>query len=119
MPELIIYEKPTCSTCRVAVSMLDASGKPFKRVRYYDDPLSAQKLQELLGKLEMRPIDIVRTKEPLYKELGVADMSDEEIIAALTEHPDLLQRPIVEYGDRAVLGRPPEKVEAFVKEVTK
>jgi arsenate reductase len=119
MPELIIYERPTCSTCRVAVSMLDASGKPFKRVRYYDEPLGEQKLRELLGKLGMKPIDIVRTKEPLFKELGVGDMPDDEIIAALAEHPDLLQRPIVEYGDRAVLGRPPEKVEAFVKEVTK
>jgi len=120
MDELVIYEKPTCSKCRAATALLDADGREYRRVRYHDDRLSAKKLKELARKLGMRPHDIVRTKETAFKELGVtlADMSDAQVIDMLAAHPELIERPILECGDRAVLGRPTENVGKFLKELS-
>ena len=79
-------------------------------MNYYIDPLSAKKLKELIRKTGLRPIDVVRKKEAEFKELGLCDTStDAELIKAMVVHPNLLQRPIVEIGDKAVLARPAEK----------
>jgi len=92
--------------------LLRESGIPYEKVNYYVEPLSKKKLTELVRKLKMKPRDLLRKSEPVYKELGLAsgEFSDSELIALMVEHPDLLQRPIVERGDRAVLGRPTENV---------
>lgn len=92
--------------------LLRESGISYEKVNYYTEPLSRKKLTELLRKLNMKPRDLLRKGEPVYKELGLAEdkFSDSELIALMIEHPDLIQRPIVERGDRAVLGRPTEKV---------
>jgi arsenate reductase len=76
------------------------------------DPLPEVKIRELLRKANASAADVLRRKEPLYKELGLDQraVSDDELIALMAEHPRLLQRPIVERGDRAVLARPPERV---------
>ncbi|HEY0727385.1 MAG TPA: ArsC/Spx/MgsR family protein [Pyrinomonadaceae bacterium] len=92
--------------------LLRESGVPFEKVNYYVEPLSKKKLTELVRKLGMKPRELLRKSEPVYKELGLAngEFSDSELIALMVEHPDLLQRPIVERGDRAVLARPVERV---------
>src|SRR5215208_6827349 len=92
--------------------LLRESGIPYDKINYYLEPLSRKKLTELVRKLKMKPRDLLRKGEPVYKELGLAtdEFSDSELIALMVEHPDLLQRPIVERGDRAVLGRPTENV---------
>ena len=97
------------------VKLLRESGIPFEKVNYYVKPLSEKKLTELLRKLNMKPREVMR-KEPIYKELGLAEdkFSDAELIALMVKHPDLLQRPIVERGDRAVLGRPTENVKELL-----
>lgn len=105
---LIVYEKPTCTTCRNLVRLLTDRGVAFERVNYFVDPLSRVRLQELLAKAGLRPRDIVRTQEPGARELQLED--DAAVLAALADHPELLQRPIVEHGERAVLARPPERV---------
>jgi len=109
---LTFYEKPTCTTCRKTAQLLAEHGIDFERVNYYVDPLGEDKLRELLAKAGLRPRDAMRTKEPVYRQLGLAqaELPDEELIRLMAEHPDLVQRPIVERGDRAVLARPPEKV---------
>jgi arsenate reductase len=107
-PELIVYEKPTCTTCRNLFAPLIERGIDFDRVNYIIDPLSASELRELLGKAGLRPRDVVRMKEPGARKLPLED--DEATLAALEARPELLQRPIVVRGDRAVLARPPEKV---------
>ena len=109
---LTFYEKPTCTTCRKTAKLLAERGVDFERVNYYVEPLSEDKLRELLRKAGLRPRDAMRTKEPVYDRLGLAqsDLPDDELIRLMAEHPDLVQRPIVERGDRAVLARPPEKV---------
>jgi arsenate reductase len=112
MSELTFYEKPTCTTCRKTARLLAERGIDFERVNYCVDPLSEEKLRELLRKAGLRPRDAMRTKEAVYRDLGLAeaDLPDEELLRLMAEHPDLVQRPIVERGDRAVLARPPERV---------
>ena len=96
--------------------LLRESGIPFEKVNYYIQPLSKKKLTELLRKMNMKPRELLRKGEPAYKELGLSEdkFSDTELIAAMVEHPDLIQRPIVERGDRAVLGRPTENVKELL-----
>lgn len=96
--------------------LLRESGIPFEKVNYYIEPLSRKKLTELIRKLNLKPRDLLRKSEPIYKELGLAkaELSDSELINLMIQHPDLLQRPIVERGARAVLGRPTENVKELL-----
>ena len=109
---LTVYEKPTCTTCRKLATLLTERGVDFDRVNYHVDPLPEERIRELLAKAGIGPRDALRTREPAYAELalGARDLGDDELIALMAEHPELLQRPIVERGDRAVLARPPERV---------
>jgi len=110
--KITVYEKPTCTKCREMDKLLRESGISYEKVNYYTEPLSRKKLTELLRKMNLKPRDLLRKSEPVYKELGLSEdkFSDSELIALMIEHPDLIQRPIVERGDRAVLGRPTENV---------
>jgi arsenate reductase (glutaredoxin) len=112
VPDLTVYEKPTCTTCRKLAALLQERGIEFERVNYHLDPLPEEKIRELLRKAGVGPREVLRTKEPVYAELRLAerDASDDELIALMVEHPQLLQRPVVERGERAVLARPPERV---------
>ena len=96
--------------------LLRESGVAFDKVNYYIAPLSKKKLTELIRKMKIEPRDLLRKSEPIFKELGLGkgEFSDDELIALMIENPDLIQRPIVERGDRAVLGRPTENVKALL-----
>ena len=96
--------------------LLRESGVSFEKVNYYLEPLTKKKLVELLAKMKLRPRDILRTSEAIYKELrlGTGEFTDDEIVSLMVKHPDLIQRPIVERGKRAVLGRPTENVKALL-----
>ena len=109
---LTVYEKPTCTTCRNLATLLTERGIDFDRVNYHVEPLPEERIRELLGKAGIGPRDALRTREPAYAELalGERDVGDDELIALMAARPELLQRPIVERGDRAVLARPPERV---------
>ena len=112
-PELTVYEKRTCSACRRLSELLEARGIAFERVEYHVEGLSEDEIRALLMKAGVTPRDVLRTREPLVAELGLDDparVSDAELIARMVEHPQLLQRPIVVRGDRAVLARPVERV---------
>jgi arsenate reductase len=113
---ITVYEKPTCTKCREMNRFLVDNGEDFSKVNYYIEPLTKEKLEELLGKMKLRPRDILRTSEPIYRELGLGkgEFTDDEIVSLMTKHPDLIQRPIVERGDRAVLGRPTENVKELL-----
>ena len=114
---ITIYQKPTCSTCQQVYAMLKASGADVEAVNYFTDPIPKRKLRELLRKIGMKPRELLRTKEPVYATLRIAhrDLSDEELIDLMVEHPDLIQRPIVEEGARAILARPAEKLKDFLR----
>lgn len=109
---LTVYEKPTCSTCRKLAKLLREEGVDFDRVNYYVEPLTRGTLEALLSKAGLQPRDLLRTRAPRYRELGLDDPSvpQHRILQLLVEYPELVQRPIVTKGDRAVLARPVEKV---------
>ena len=109
---MVVYEKRTCSTCRRLSELLNERGVDFATVEYHVEGLPEPKLRELLAKAGLRPADVLRRREPLVAELGLdAELpSDDELVRLMAEHPQLVQRPIVEHGDRAVLARPPERV---------
>lgn len=113
---ITVYEKPTCTKCREMDKLLRERGVPFEKVNYYLEPLTKKKLTELVRKMGIKPRELLRKSEAVYKDLGLADgeFSDSELIVLMVEHPDLMQRPIVERGDRAVLGRPTENVKELL-----
>ncbi|WP_394561030.1 arsenate reductase (glutaredoxin) [Aquipseudomonas alcaligenes] len=112
MTDLTLYHNPRCSKSRGALELLEARGLAPNVVRYLETPPSADELRELLTKLGIGARELLRTGEDEYKELNLADasLSDEQLIAAMASHPKLIERPILIAGNRAVIGRPPEKV---------
>lgn len=111
MSNLTIYHNPRCSKSRGALKILEEKGLS-PDVRYYlKEALSEEELKFLLNKLGIRAEDLVRKGEKLYKEQYKGKtLSEAEWIHVLTEHPRLIERPIVIKGNKAVIGRPPEKV---------
>ena len=108
--KLTVYEKPTCTTCRKLVALLEEEGVPFERIDYVIDPLPRATLERLLKKGKLSPRDVVRTKDARAAGIDPESLSEKELLALLVERPELLQRPLVERGARVVLARPPEKV---------
>lgn len=106
--KIVIYQKPTCSKCRATLSLLNESGREFDAVNYYEVPLTAEKLRELIQKLNLPVRAVLRSDEPAAR--GLESASDDEIIRAMAANPDLIQRPIVVRGNEAKLCRPPENV---------
>src|SRR5260370_35034933 len=98
--------------------LLRESGVEFEKINYYLQPLSEKKLRDLIKKMGIKPRDLLRSGEPIYRELGLAkkDFSDDEITSLMVQHPELIQRPIVERGERAVLGRPVDNVRSLLGE---
>lgn len=116
MADITIYQKPTCSTCREAVRLLQESGKPFTAINYYEHPFTEGQLKSLLKKAGLAPKDVLRTKEDIYKELGLAKttLSDDALIQLMVTHPDLIQRPLVQKGEQAMLARPAESIKKLL-----
>jgi len=112
MQPIELYQKPTCTTCRKVRTEIEKSNNDFESINYYEKPFTAAALEKLLLKLKMKPSEILRKKESIYKELGLAkkQLSDKEWIQLMVQYPDLIERPIVVKGARAVLARPVEKV---------
>lgn len=114
--KITVYLKPTCSKCRETVKLLKERGVEFESVNYYERPVTAEELRGLLEKLELSPRDILRKDEPVARSLGInrREVSDDELIQLMVEHPDLIQRPIVVRGNRAVLARPVANIEELL-----
>lgn len=112
MAKITVYEKPTCTTCRKVTKFLVENGVDFEKVNYYIEPFTKSQLQSLLKKMKMKPSELLRTKEEIYKKLKIKEknFSENQILELMIRHPELVQRPIVEKGSKAVLARPPEKI---------
>ena len=112
MQKITVYEKPTCTTCRKVAKALIDNGIDFEKVNYYIEPFSKSKLQSLLKKMKMKPSEILRKNEKVYKDLKFKEKNytENQILDLMIKHPDLVQRPIVEKGNNAILARPPEKI---------
>jgi len=112
MTDLTLYHNPRCSKSRGALELLEARGLTPTVVRYLETPLDAAQLERLLGKLGITARQLLRTGEDEYKALNLADesLSQAQLIAAIAAHPKLMERPILEAGEKAAIGRPPEKI---------
>ncbi|RUO62164.1 arsenate reductase (glutaredoxin) [Pseudidiomarina insulisalsae] len=117
MSEVSIYHNPRCSKSRQTLALLQEQGIEPEVIEYLKNPPSAERIKELLSKLGfVSARELMRSKEDVYKELELKDVSDEEqLITAMVEHPKLIERPIVVKGSQARLGRPPEAVLEIVK----
>src|SRR3989338_4271570 len=116
MSQITVYQKPTCTTCRQVYTALKESGVGFDAVDYYLEPIPKAKLKELLKKMGISAKELLRTKESVYRELKLSEkkLSDDQIIDLMVKHPDLIQRPIVEKGAKAILARPAERLAPFL-----
>lgn len=112
MSKITVYEKPTCTTCRKTVKMLNEMGIEFDKINYYVKPFTKNKLKTLLKKMDIKPSELLRKNGKAYKELDVKNNSytETQILDFMIKDPNLIQRPIVEKGERAVLGRPVESI---------
>lgn len=118
---ITIYEKPTCSTCRQVKKAFDARGIAFDTIIYIIDPPSKADLERIVAGLDVPAQELVRTKEDEFKKLGldISMMSPTEIVNLLSQHPALMQRPIIEIKGKYILGRPVDKIEHFLDEMAK
>jgi arsenate reductase len=112
MSESILFHNPRCSKSRGALELLKDKNLNPTVIHYLETPPSADELQEILRKLGISARQLLRTGEDEYKslELANASLSDSELIQAMVKHPKLIERPIFVVGEKAIIGRPPEKV---------
>lgn len=111
-----IWHNPKCSKSREALALLSETNSEIEVVKYLEAAPSREEIQSLLKKLGVGARELMRTKEDLYKELGLGKVEDEAVLMdALVNHPKLIERPILIQGDRAIIGRPVEKVIEFLK----
>jgi arsenate reductase len=116
MDKITVYEKPTCTTCRKVAKAFSEQGIDFEKVNYYIKPFSKSLLKSLLKKMHIKPAELLRKNEEVYKKLKakIENLSEDDLINLMIKNPDLIQRPIVEKGDRAILARPPERVKEII-----
>lgn len=107
-----IYHNPRCSKSRQTLKLLVEHDIQPRIVEYLETPPNAETLTYIMNLLGLEPRQLMRTGEPVYKEndLGNENLTRAELVAAMVEHPILIERPIVVAGDRARIGRPPESV---------
>ena len=106
-----IYHNPRCSKSRQALALLKEHDIDVDVVEYMNSSLSRAQLQELLRKLGFGPRDLIRKFEAEFRSAGVSeDTSDDELLDLMLAHPKIIQRPVIEVGDQALVGRPPERV---------
>lgn len=117
MSQLTIYHNPRCSKSRQTLALLEQNGVQPDVVHYLDTPPEPERIRELLRLLGISARQLLRTKEAPYQELGLGDpeKSEAELIAAMAEHPILIERPIVAAADRAIIGRPPENALSLIE----
>ena len=110
-----IYHNPRCSKSRQGLAILKESGKDFKIIDYLKNPVTYKELEDIIDKLGISPIELIRKNEAVWKqEFKGKDLTNKELIEAMCAHPKLIERPIVIKGEKGVIGRPPEKIRDLV-----
>lgn len=107
---LTIYHNPRCSKSRQTLELIKESNVTIEIIEYLKTPLSEGKINALLTKLNCTPLEMMRTKEQEFKDQSLKGAEDSKLIAAMVKTPKLIERPIVESSDKAIIGRPPENV---------
>lgn len=108
---IVIYHNPNCSKSRESLEILETSKRDIQIIKYLDEPLKAEKLKKIIKLLNIKPIELIRQQDILWKEnFKDLEFTDEELIDVMSNYPQLIERPIVINGDKAVIGRPPTKI---------
>ena len=113
MSKVTIYHNPRCSKSRQTKALLDDNAVDYEVIEYLQSPPDEKELAAILKKLSRKPLEVIRTGEALFKELGLSkndERPDAEWIRLMVKNPILIERPIVIKGNKAALGRPPEDV---------
>ena len=106
-----IYHNPKCSKSRQTLAIIKNRTSEFEIIEYLKNPMTVKKITVLLSQLKIKPLELVRTQETIWKEnYKGKELTDIEIINAMAENPKLIERPIVVKNNKAVIGRPPENV---------
>ncbi|MDQ1245559.1 MAG: hypothetical protein QG565_1900 [Campylobacterota bacterium] len=115
MQEIKIWHNPKCSKSREAMEILQENKCEAEVVKYLEEKPDVKKIKAILKMLGIAPRELMRTKEDIYKELNLMDETDDEaLIEAMAQNPKLIERPIIIKGDRAIIGRPAEKIAEFL-----
>ncbi|PZW42379.1 arsenate reductase [Mesonia algae] len=110
-----IYHNPRCSKSREGLKILEESGKDFLIVKYLDIPMKKEEIKKVLELLDISAEELIRKNEKVWKEnYKGKDLSEEDILEAMQEHPKLIERPIVVNENKAIIGRPPEKIKEVI-----
>ena len=106
-----IYHNPMCSKSRQVVALVKSKTSDFEIIEYLKNPLKFEEITLLLSQLNIKPLELIRIQESIWKEnyKGI-QMNDDQIINAIVNHPKLMERPIVTTNKKAILGRPPENI---------
>ncbi|TXE17290.1 arsenate reductase (glutaredoxin) [Psychroserpens burtonensis] len=108
---ITILHNPRCSKSREGLSLLENSGKDFGVIKYLDEPISESALKNIISLLKIKPIELVRKNEAIWKsDFKGITLSDAQIIKAMVRHPKLIERPIVINSKKAAIGRPPQNI---------
>jgi len=112
---IVVWHNPRCSKSRNGIKYLDEKGVEYEVRRYLDNPPTVDEIRDILKKLGMSARELMRTKESIYKELGLKDIDDEDkLIEAMSKYPKLIERPIVINGDKAVVARPETEIDKIL-----
>ena len=110
-----IFHNARCTKSRECLAFLNDTKQDFEVIKYLETPPTFEELKEIISKLNIKPIELVRQKEPIWIEkFKSKKLSDDQIIQAMTEHPILIERPIVINGNKAVIARPAENVKSII-----
>jgi arsenate reductase len=116
---IFIYHNPRCRKSREALELIEKSGLSYQVVDYQKNPLSMEALLDLIEKLGVEPIDLIRKNEALWKDTyREAKLAPKDLVRLIQENPKLLERPILAFDNNAVIGRPTERVEEFLNAIS-
>ncbi|QYJ67594.1 arsenate reductase (glutaredoxin) [Flavobacterium litorale] len=112
---ITIYHNPRCSKSREGIQLLESKGKSFKVVKYLKELLDKEELKNLIEKLGIAPIELVRKNEAIWKkDYKNTNLTDDALIEIMVQYPNLIERTIVVNGDKAIVGRPADAIEKIL-----
>lgn len=112
---ITIYHNPRCTKSREGLCLLEELNEEFIIRKYLEEPFSKTELKDVIKKLNIKPIELVRTKEKIWiNQFKNKELSDDELITILIENPKLIERPIIVKGNKAVIARPKEKIQEIL-----
>lgn len=112
---ITIYHNPRCRKSREGLAILEESGKPFKIIKYLEESLSKEEIKKILDTLKIPAIDLIRKGETIWKDQYEGkELTENDLIEAMANHPKLIERPIVININKGIIGRPPENIKSIL-----